>query len=111
MDVAPDGVVAHNVKRIGHIDIPGGGQVVTQGNLAFIGHMDPPHGTSIIDISDLTAPRVISTLGMPPGNHSHKVRVAGDVMVINNENAKRHQMAAAARIPAERERLEAALGR
>ncbi|HCK07725.1 MAG TPA: hypothetical protein DHW01_05815, partial [Rhodobacter sp.] len=41
-----------NIKRIGHLDIAGGGQVVTQGDYAYIGHMDAPHGTSIIDISN-----------------------------------------------------------
>ena len=60
-----DGVVAHNVERVGHIDIAGGGQVAVQGNLAFIGHMDPPHGTSILDISDRSNPKVLSTLEVP----------------------------------------------
>ena len=50
---------AQNVKRLGHLDIPGGGQVEVQGNYAYIGHMDPPHGTSIVDISNPREPRVV----------------------------------------------------
>ena len=48
--------VARNVRRIGSLDIPGGGQVVVQDGYAFVGHMKPPHGTTIIDVSDPAAP-------------------------------------------------------
>jgi len=69
-----NGAVALNVKRIGHLDIPGGGQVVVQGKTAYVGHIDPPAGTSIVDISDLSKPKILSTLEMPPDNHSHNVQ-------------------------------------
>ena len=61
-----NGIVAHNVKKIGHLDLPGGGQVVVQGNTAYVGHIDPPDGTSIVDVSDLSRPKVLSTLEVPP---------------------------------------------
>ena len=73
-------------KRIGHIDIPGGGQIVVQGQYAYVGHLAPPHGTSILDISDPGNPRVVSHLEVPPGTHSHKVRVHGDLMLVNYES-------------------------
>ncbi len=92
----PNGVVAHNVKRIGHLDLPGGGQVVMQGRTAYVGHFDPPHGTSLIDVADPAQPKILSTLEMPLENHSHKVRVSGDLMLINNEAYRRHQMWAGA---------------
>lgn len=111
MDKAVTGVTAFNVKPLARLDIPGGGQVTVQGDLAFVGHIDPPHGTSIIDVSDPTAPRVIATLEMPPESHSHKVRVSGDIMCVNNENYRRHQMIAGAKLPAEKKRLAAELGR
>ena len=111
MDSLETGIVAHNVNRIGHIDIAGGGQILVQGDLAFIGHMDPPHGTSILDVSDPSNPRVLSTLTMPANNHSHKVRVSGDIMIINNENHGRHKMAAGAKLPALTADLEKKLGR
>lgn len=74
-----------NVRHIGHIDVPGGGQVVVQGNYAFIGHMASPDGTTILNVSDPTKPRVVSQLKIPKGTHSHKVRVAGDIMLVNYE--------------------------
>ena len=93
------GVVAHNVRRIGHLDIAGAGQVVVQDGRAYIGHIDPPK------------PRVLSNLSMPPDCHSHKVRVSGDIMIINNENYRRHQMEAGAKLSALTARLKAELGR
>jgi len=42
--------LAHRVKRLGHLDLPGSGQVVVQGNHAFLGHMEAPHGTTIVDV-------------------------------------------------------------
>jgi hypothetical protein len=111
MTSSAHGVVASNVKRLGHLDIPGGGQVVVQGTRAYIGHMDPPYGTSIADVSDVSKPKILSTLEVPSDNHSHKVRVSGDIMLINNEAHRRHQMWGGAKIPAMRARLEKELGR
>jgi len=60
--------------------MPGGGQVVVQGDYAYVGHMEPPHGTSIVDISDPTRPRLVTHIELPdPYSHTHKVRVVGDV--------------------------------
>ena len=84
---------------------------MVQGKTAFVGHIDPPHGTSIVDVSEPSHPRLLSTLEVPPETHSHKVRVSGDIMVINNENYTRHQQIGGSRIPAERTRLERELGR
>jgi len=75
-----------NVKHVSHTDVPGGGQVVVQGNYAFIGYMAPPIGTTILDISDPSKPRIVSQIKLPKGTHSHKVRVAGDIMVVNFES-------------------------
>ncbi len=105
MGVAQNGVVAHNVKRIGHLDLPGGGQVVVQGRTAHVGHIDSPHGTSLIDVSDPANPKILSTLEMPPDNHSHKVRVSDDVMLVNNEACRRHQMWAGTKLPATQAKL------
>jgi hypothetical protein len=109
--VLKDGVYARNVRRIAHIDIPGGGQVNREGNLVFVGHMDPPAGTSIIDVSDIVNPRVLCTMPIGGGSHSHKVRVKGNIMLINNENHTRHLRAAGLRLNAERERMTRELGR
>ena len=105
--------LARNVRRVGHLDIPGGGQVRVEGHHVFVGHMKPPHGTSIVDVSDPAHPKVVATLGLADAHsHTHKVRVAGDVMVTNVEMNNRHLLRRGSQRLAEAEaRLAAALGR
>ena len=46
--------LARNVRRLGHLDLPGAGQVYVAGKHAYVGHIpNKDHlGTSILDISD-----------------------------------------------------------
>src|SRR6478672_4354588 len=84
----PTTMLARNVRRLGHLDLPGGGQVTVRGSHAYVGHIpNPDHlGTSIIDIADPGKPRVVATIRLEDHeSHSHKVRVAGDIMVVNHE--------------------------
>lgn len=112
MSYGGGGKLAYRVKRIGHLDIPGGGQVVVSGNHAFIGHMKPPHGTSIIDVSDPANPRLAARIETEsPYSHTHKVRVSGDIMITNVEQDRRHFLRKADRLPELRARLADALGR
>ncbi len=109
MTIDSDGCVADRVRRIGSLDIPGGGQVVVQGNYAFVGHMKPPHGTTIIDVSDPAAPAVVAEIPTDgPYSHTHKVRVAGDLMITNVEQNNRHFLRLADRIPEIRQGLTVA---
>jgi hypothetical protein len=80
--------VSKKIKQIGRIDLPGGGSVVVENGYAYVGHIDPPLGTSIIDVRDPKHPKVIARLEVPEGIHSHKVRVSGDVMLVNYERFK-----------------------
>ena len=73
------------LRHLARLDIPGGGQVVAEGDHAFVGHMHPPEGTSIIDVADPRRPRIVSQVSLPAHTHSHKVRVHGDIMLVNNE--------------------------
>ena len=57
--------LARNIKRISHLEIEGGGQVVVQDGYAYVGHMKAPMGTSIIDVKDPTAPRVVAHVPPP----------------------------------------------
>lgn len=75
-----------NTKLLSHIDCPGGGQVWMNGTTLYIGHMRQPAGTTIVDMADPRNPKVIATLELPVGWHSHKVRVANDIMVVNHES-------------------------
>jgi hypothetical protein len=61
---------------------------VIEGNFAYIGHMDNPHGTSVMDVSDPSNPKIVASFDIPSGLHSHKVRVANDIMVVNRERAR-----------------------
>ena len=77
---------AVNTRRISHLDCAGGGQVWVDGTTLYIGHMGHPHGTTMVDVADPSKPRVLATLAMPEGWHSHKVRVANGLMVVNHEH-------------------------
>jgi hypothetical protein len=74
-----------NTKLVSHIDCPGGGQVWVEGTTMYVGHMRPTSGTTIIDIGNPRSPRVLARIAVRDGWHSHKVRVAGDIMLVNQE--------------------------
>lgn len=76
---------ALNTRLLGHIDCPGGGQVWVEGTTLYVGHMRSPSGTSIYDVSDPANPKQLARIDLPEGWHSHKVRVANDVMIVNHE--------------------------
>ena len=76
---------ALGMRQAGYVDCAGGGQVIVRNGIAYIGHMRAPHGTTIVDVRDPKNPIVLAELSMPPGTHSHKVRIAGDIMVVNHE--------------------------
>ena len=76
---------SRNTTRLSHIDCPGGGQVWVEGTTLYVGHMRSPSGTSIYDVADPRRPELIARIDLPEGWHSHKVRVANDIMVVNHE--------------------------
>ena len=76
---------ASNCRLVAHIDCPGGGQVWVEGATLFVGHMRQPNGTSIYDVEDPQKPRLLSRVEVPAGWHSHKVRVADGIMIVNHE--------------------------
>src|SRR5690242_662673 len=72
--VASSPALAHRMKRLGHLDLAGGGQVVVQGDHAFVGHMEAPYGTTILDVSNPARPRIIAEIRLEDRHeHSHKV--------------------------------------
>src|SRR5215831_18629653 len=110
----PAGGLARNVRRIGHLDLPGAGQVNISGRYAYVGHIPNKGdlGTSIVDIADPANPRVIATVNVGDlASHSHKVRVAGDLMIVNHERNPTASGRRAQDMPAVRRRLSEALGR
>jgi hypothetical protein len=104
----PKSALARNVRRLGHLDLPGAGQVTIAGSHAYVGHIPSPSqlGTSIIDISDPRNPRVVGTVTLEdPQSHSHKVRVAGDIMIVNHERNMSKIGRRAEQLPAARRAL------
>ena len=59
--------LARNVRRLGHLDLAGAGQVTVSGQHAYVGHIpNKSHlGTSIIDIADPRNPKVVATVTRP----------------------------------------------
>ena len=101
-----------NIKRVGHIGIPGGGQIVVDGNYAYVGHMKPPHGTTILDVADPKRPKILSMIELPDFySHTHKVRVVGDLMFTNVEQNDRHFLRISDQLENTRIRLNETLGR
>lgn len=74
-----------NLKRIGYVDVMGGGQVNVRDGTCFVGHINPPEGTTLIDVKDPASPRVLSTVKVPLHMHSHKVRSKDGLMMVNSE--------------------------
>ena len=100
--------LARNVRRLGHLDLAGAGQVTVAGSHAYVGHIpNQDHlGTSIIDISDPRKPRVVATVTLDDHeSHSHKVRVAGDIMIVNHERNMSKIGRRAEQLPAARRAL------
>src|SRR5258705_10468165 len=87
MDRSPQ-PLARNVPRLSHLDLPGAGQVTVAGDYAYVGHIPNKQrlGTSILDVRDPRNPKVLSQIFLDdPDSHSHKARVAGDIMIVNSE--------------------------
>jgi hypothetical protein len=107
-------VFARNVSRLGHLDLAGAGQVTIADGHAFVGHIPNQDrlGTSIVDISDPRNPRVVAAVTIDdPQSHSHKVRVAGGIMVVNHERNMSRIGRRAEQLPAVKHALTQALGR
>jgi len=114
MDGPRNPQLARNVTRLGHLDLPGAGQVYVQGEYAYIGHLPNKNnlGTSIVDVSDPRKPRLVSQINLEdPTSHSHKARVIGDLMIVNSERNMTAIGRKADELPGLRARLRGELGR
>jgi hypothetical protein len=86
------GAEASGLRLVGHSDLDGFGdasQLVRHGDYLFVGHM-LTRGTTVLDVRDPTRPRVARQLPPPTSaTHSHKVQIAGDLLVVNHEQNRR----------------------
>jgi len=80
--------LASNVRRLARLELPGAGQVTVEGKYAYVGHITNKEGlgTSILDVSDPRKPRLLSQIFLQEkDSHSHKARVAGELLIVNVE--------------------------
>ena len=89
VDSRPGAFEAHGLELVGHSALGGKGdgmQIMRNGDVLYVGHMgDFGVGTSVVDVSDLAHPRVLTQIPVPRGTHSHKVQLAGDLLLANHE--------------------------
>src|SRR3954451_20504345 len=76
---------SRNTTLVSAIDCPGGGQVWVDGTTLYVAHKKAPAGTSIYDVADPRHPRLLATVEIPNGYHSHKVRARDGLMIVNHE--------------------------
>src|SRR5438034_11479145 len=80
MSDLPRPLEQRGLELVGHSDLDGRGdgmQIMRKGDVLYVGHMgDFAVGTSVVDIADLSHPRVARQIGVPKGTHSHKVQLA-----------------------------------
>jgi len=82
---------AWNMRLVGHAGMDGEGDcmhVNLKDGFAFVGHMGE-RGTSILDVRDPAAPRLVARIPSSPSTHGHKVQVVGDVLLVNRERIPR----------------------
>ena len=77
------------LRTVGHNDLGGHGdgmQVLQEGDALYVGHFGPSGmGTSVLDVSDRSAPRLVRQWESPSGSHTHKVQVADGLLLVNHE--------------------------
>ncbi len=81
----------NGMRLVGQTDLNGHGDCMhinLKDHYAFVAHMGESRvGTSVVDVSDPRAPRVVTQLETPPGTHSHKVQIVGDILLVNYERS------------------------
>lgn len=74
---------------VAHHDLGGHGdgfQVIRRDHLVYVAHLgESPMALSILDVSEIDAPRLVRQIEHPPNTRCHKVQIAGDVLIQNNE--------------------------
>lgn len=77
------------IRTVSRHDLGGYGdgmQVLREGDAVYVGHFGPSGaGTSILDVSDPAAPRLVRQWMAPHGTHTHKVQVADGLLLVNHE--------------------------
>jgi hypothetical protein len=77
------------VRLLAQHDLGGYGdgmQLLRDGDALYVAHFGiSGMGTSILDVSDPSAPRLVEQWRAPQGTHTHKVQVADGLLLVNEE--------------------------
>ena len=77
------------LRLIAHHGLGGYGdgmQVIRHGDALYVGHMGTTGmGTTILDVADPARPVLVTQWRAPARTHTHKVQVAGDLLLVNHE--------------------------
>lgn len=80
---------SNGLKAIGGHDLGGYGdgmQVLRHQHALYVGHHGVSRqGTSILDVSDPVAPRLVAQWAAPANTHTHKVQVGSGLLLVNHE--------------------------
>lgn len=80
---------ASGLRLLSQHDLDGRGdgmQVLREGDVLYVAHNGTSGaGTSFLDVSDPTRPRLVRQWDAPPNTHTHKVQVAGGLLLTNHE--------------------------
>lgn len=75
------------MRLVGHHDLGGSGdgsRIDKRGDLLFVAHMQT-HAFSVLNVADPTRPELVHQEPVPAHTRSHKVQIAGDLLIVNNE--------------------------
>src|SRR2546426_6083096 len=78
-----------NMRLLGPSDLAGhgdGSRIDKKGNFLYVAHMKSM-AVTLLNVEDPANPRVVNQIAKAPGVHSHKVQIAGDLMLTNHERA------------------------
>ena len=78
-----------NVRLLAHHDLNGHGdgmQLLKNGRYVYVAHLGTsPMALTIVDAADPEHPSVVLQMPHPPNTHAHKVQIAGDILIQNQE--------------------------
>ena len=78
-----------NVRLVAHNDLNGHGdgmQLLKNGRYVYLAHLGTsPMALTILDASDPADPQVVRQMPHPNNTHAHKVQIAGDILIQNQE--------------------------
>jgi hypothetical protein len=87
VDEIEAGAERRNLRLVGYHDLAGYGdgfRIDKKGDYLFVAHLNRK-AFSVLHVADPTRPELVHEEPLPPNTHSHKVQIAGDLLIINNE--------------------------